>query len=127
MSLPDSTEYWWDVKGCQPYMGEIYVHISEICNHYKPESGNTLTSKWLNDINCHACKKLIKNNGNIYGLKEGTSPTQQLKIDKESNKFKHGKCDKCGSPMSIRKNKMQNINFLGCCNYPKCKFTKTIN
>ncbi|KAA2223010.1 topoisomerase DNA-binding C4 zinc finger domain-containing protein [Chryseobacterium sediminis] len=126
MSLPDTTEYWWGVKSRQPYCGEIYIHIGKICNHYKPESGNTLTSTWLNDINCHACKKLIKNNGNIYGLKEGISPTQQSEIDKERNKFKHGKCSKCGQPMKIRKNKSQNKDFKGCSSYPKCKHTETL-
>ena len=49
--------------------------------------------------------ELIKQNGNIYELKDGTSKREQSKIDKEKHRFRFGKCE-CGSPMTIRVNKI---------------------
>ena len=126
MSLPDSAQYWDDIKKRSPYMGEIFFHIGEMCSHYKPETGNILTSKYLNDINCYACKKLIKENGNIYGLIDGVSKREQKAIDKEKHKFRFGKCPKCENPLRKRMNKIQNVEFLGCSNYPKCNHTQNL-
>lgn len=126
MGLPDSAEYWWAGDNRPHYAGEIFYHIGEVCEHYRPQTGNVLTAKYLNDVNCHCCKKLIAENGNIYDLKEGISPMQQSAIDKYKNRFKHGKCSKCGQPMNLRKNKIQNKNFLGCSQYPKCKHTESL-
>lgn len=126
MSITDTTEYWWAIKERKMYMGETFYHIGDVCIHYNPNSGNILTSKHINDINCHHCKKLIKENGNIYDLKEGISPMQQSAIDKEKNRFKDGKCSKCGQPMVKRRNKLKNNEFLGCSQYPKCNHTESI-
>jgi len=35
-------------------------------------------------------------------------------------------CDKCGSPMSTRKNKKDNSQFLSCTNWPKCNNTQSL-
>jgi hypothetical protein len=128
MSLPDTAEYWWGVKGYdrKPYMGKHFVHIpNSICGHIDTMTDNTDTSPYLNDINCYACLELIKQNGNIYNLKEGISKRQQSVIDKEKHLFRFGKCE-CGSPMCERTNKANGQKFLGCTNYPKCKNTKPI-
>lgn len=125
MSMTDTAEYWWDVKSRKPYNGKTFYHIpNSPCGHINKQSGNTLTSAFLNDINCYACLKLIKDNGNIYNLKEGISPIQQSEADKEKRRYRFGKCD-CGSPMCERKNKKTGEVFLGCTNYPKCKLTKS--
>lgn len=124
MCLSDTAEYWWDVKNRTPYQGRQFIHIpNSTCGHIRIETSNTVTSEYLNDINCFACLELIKQNGNIYGLKEGISKRQQSKIDKEKHRFRYGKCE-CGSPMTIRKNSKTGEEFLGCVNYPKCKKTK---
>jgi hypothetical protein len=123
MALSDTAEYWWWGPK-MPYMGKQYIHIpNSTCGHIKPETGNTDVSEYLNDVNCFACLKLLEQNGNIYGLKEGTSKREQSKIDKEKHRFRYGKCE-CGSPMTVRKNSKTGEGFLGCVNYPKCKKTK---
>ena len=87
MSLSDTAEYWWDVKSYHPYMGRHFIHIpNSICGHINKQTGNTDTSEYLNDINCFACLDLIKQNGNIYNLKEGISKRQQREIDMEKHK-----------------------------------------
>lgn len=126
MSMSDTAEYWEDVKRNYPYTGTQFTHIpNSPCGHINVYSGNTNTSEYLNDINCYACLKLIKQNGNIYGLKEGISKRQQSIIDKEKHRFRFGKCS-CGSPLVKRVNKQTGNQFLGCLNYPKCKETQVL-
>ncbi len=125
MSLSDMAEYWWR-EPRMPYMGRHFVHIPDSsCGHINPNTGNTDTSEYLNDITCFACLKLIEENGNIYDLKEGISKRQQSAIDKEKHKFRFGKCE-CGSPMRERVNSKTGEKFLGCIRYPACKKTKSI-
>lgn len=125
MCLSDMAEAWWR-EPKMPYMGRDFVHIpNSTCGHINPQSGNTDTSEYLNDINCFACLKLIEENGNIYNLKEGISKRQQSAIDKEKHRFRFGKCE-CGSPMCKRKNKKTGQEFLACLQFPKCKITKSI-
>lgn len=95
--------------------------MEQTCTFY----GQTRTSDYVNDINCYECLKALKEKGNIFNLKEGISKSQQSEIDKEKHKFRHGKCS-CGSPFTIRTNKTNNQQFLGCLNYPKCKNTKSL-
>jgi len=128
MSMSDTAEYWWDVKNRVPRIPSIpMIHIPKsTCGHISKMTGNTAISNYLNDISCYACLKMIKQNGNIYGLKEGVSPRQQSEMDKEKHRYRFGKCE-CGSPMCERKNSKTGQTFLGCANYPKCKKTKTLN
>ena len=51
----------------------------------------------------------------------------QRKKHNAQKKFneQHGKCP-CGSIWTIRKNKTNNKEFLGCINYPQCKNTKSL-
>ena len=125
MSMSDTAEYWADVKSSNHiYMGIDFTHIpNSNCGHFR--KGNSDSSKYLNDINCFACLELIKQNGNIYGLKEGTSKREQSKIDKEKYRFRFGKCE-CGQPLRERINSITKAKFLGCFNYPECKKTYSI-
>lgn len=126
MSLSDMAEAWWR-EPKMPYMGKDFVHIpNSTCGHINPVTGNTDTSNYLNDINCYACLKLIKENGNIYNLLEGTSKREQSLIDREKHRYRFGRCD-CGSPLQKRKNGKTNQEFLGCITYPACKKTKPFN
>ena len=126
MALSDTAEYWLDVKSHHPYMGRHFIHIPRsTCGHINHHTGNVDTSEYLNDINCFACLDLIKQNGNIYNLKEVISKRQQREIDREKHKFRFWKCE-CGSPMCERVNKKTGEKFLGCLQYPKCKKTKSI-
>lgn len=38
-----------------------------------------------------------------------------------------GSCPKCGKPMTIRKNRANNVEFLGCTGYPNCTHTAGYN
>lgn len=123
MSLSDTAEYWWR-EPRMPYTGKEFTHIPDsTCGHINPSTGNTRTSKYLNDINCYSCLELIKNNGNIYGLIEGVSPNQQSAIDKEKHRTRFGVCG-CGGVFVERINRSTKQAFLGCSNYPSCKKTK---
>jgi len=105
------------------YKGREFTHIpNSTCGHFKKETGNVRSSEYLNDINCFACLELIEKHGNIYGLKDGVSKTEQSKIDKENHRFRFGKCE-CGNPLTQRINSRSKEIFLGCSNYPKCKKT----
>jgi len=55
MSLPDGAEYWNDVK--KPSNKHIFTHVKGLdCGHFHVTESNE-----LNEIDCHACKKLIEN------------------------------------------------------------------
>ena len=70
MSLSDTAEYWWDIK--KPNNKRVFVHVKGLtCGHF-----HVIESNEYNEIDCHACKKLInqdaelkvcleKNNGKI--------------------------------------------------------------
>lgn len=124
MCMSDEAEFWFSYNyPREGYMGRHFIHIKDSeCGHFNKNTGNVDSSEYLNDINCFACLKLIEQNGNIYGLKEGISKREQSKIDKEKHRFRFGKCE-CGSPLCERVNKQTKIKFLGCINYPKCKKT----
>ena len=126
MCMSDTAEDWFYYDYPRmPYMGRQFTHIpNSECGHIHKATGNTRTSEYLNDINCFACLELIKQNGNIYNLKEGISRIQQSEIDKEKHRFRFGKCE-CGSPLCERLNTKTKVKFLGCSNYPKCKKTYT--
>lgn len=56
---------------------------------------------------------------------DGQPVKDELDIDPElAKKLKDKKCEKCGSPMDIRRGKFG--HFLGCTNYPKCKHIQPI-
>ncbi|MGC4130235.1 MAG: topoisomerase DNA-binding C4 zinc finger domain-containing protein [Bergeyella sp.] len=110
MSLPDSAEYWWDVKKPNFYNGKMWVHFNNSpCGHYKPQTMNCDTSNYIDEVTCPACLKLLNSNGNIYNL-QNTNPK---------------KCE-CGSIMQVRINKKTSEKFLGCSNYPNCKKTRKL-
>ncbi len=134
--MSDTAEYWWDVKSKGfGYSGKNFRHNpNHKCSHYNPSSGNTETTIYLNDINCYECLKNIKNGiASTEGLKEGDSPEdfymskRQKKAYNKQKAFNetYGLC-KCGSSMQIRTNKSNNQSFLGCIQYPKCKYTKSL-
>lgn len=129
MSLPDSAEYWQDVKKKKlPYNGPDYYHIpnAECGRKHWHEA------KAIGDVNCTDCLKLI-NEGYIHNLPEGKTEfrskgeiKRQAKAEQEKlEREKLGKCS-CGCQRVIRTNKIDNIQFLGCSNYPKCKITSKI-
>lgn len=125
MCMSDTAEYWWGIRNKMPYCGIDFTHIpNSNCGHIKPYTGNTMTSEYINDINCFACLKLIEENKNTYKLKEGISRIQQKQIDREKHRYRFGKCE-CGSPLCERTNKNTNQIFLGCLNYPICVKTYT--
>lgn len=132
--MSDTAEYWWGVKNRSPYMGKEFKHHPKYaCSHIRPVTGNTVTTPYINDINCYECIEEIKR-GNIEGLIEGKAP-EDFYLTKSGKKAfrkqkafndKYGFCP-CGSTWTIRKNSKNNTEFLGCLQYPKCKNTKSIN
>ena len=128
--MSDTAEYWFNKNSKPIYMGPAFYHIPNEkidCGHRKHH-----TTPYINDINCHACKKLISE-GYKEGLIEGDSPEtyyMSIKEKKNHNRQKrfnelHGKCE-CGSIWVIRKNSKTNTEFLACLQYPKCRKTKSI-
>jgi ribosomal protein S27E len=110
MSLPDSAEYWWDVKGYNRTIREPFTHIKGIdCSHYHVHE-----SLDIKDINCRCCRKIL-------------AEMSDIKIDiankLEQHLYLYGKCS-CGRAFVKRINKANGNPFLGCRNYPKCKNTK---
>jgi ssDNA-binding Zn-finger/Zn-ribbon topoisomerase 1 len=102
MSLPDSAEYWWDVKGHNRSWQPRYLHLTgKPCG--KTTGGETDN---LDDVSCRHCKK-----------------TEQFKkllaLDTPP------KCT-CGYTMTKRVNSVTKQSFWGCRNYPKCKNTKPL-
>lgn len=131
MCLSDTAEYWWR-EPRMPYGGkEFKHHPTHRCSHYNPSSGNTATTPYVKDINCYECIEYIKNNKE--GLIEGDVPEDYYLSKKEKKEWRkqkafnelHGKCP-CGSIWTIRVNRTNNTQFLGCLQYPKCKNTKSI-
>ncbi len=123
MSLPDTAEYWNDVKRNYPYVGPDFYHIPNIdCGHR-----HLFEAKLLGDVNCYSCLKLIKE-GVEHNLNEGKTLTKKekkyLRYIEEQEKL-YGRCS-CGELRTIRVNKVKDIKFLGCTNYPKCKITSSL-
>lgn len=140
MSLPDAAEYWQDVKRHRGAFsgGPCFTHIKNIeCGHFHKYESND-----IDKIDCHACKKILKEDLILVGVLEFENEKEVLKNIKRqehrqqqiiaSNKqkalknAKHGIC-KCGFPFEKRMNKQSREYFLGCGNYPKCKETKSLN
>ena len=54
MSLPDTAEYWWDVK--KPRDTKVFIHAPGLeCGHK-----HHVESKELREIDCYACKELLE-------------------------------------------------------------------
>ena len=102
MSMSDTAEYWSDVKS--PRMGnEMVYHIPNVeCGNPKREHHEL--AKYREDVNCSKCRK-----------------------HKEAlHNLPSNKCPQCGKLLKNRKNKQTGQPFIGCSNYPKCKYTKSI-
>ena len=129
MALPDTAEYWWDVKSHYPYMGREFYHIPNAnCGHRHLHE-----AKRIGDVNCFACLKLIEQ-GYEHGLPEGKTDFRskgQKKRDKQAElaKIEYEKLGICicGYHRVKRYNKTTKQYFLGCSNYPKCLITSNIN
>jgi ribosomal protein S27E len=69
MSLPDTAEYWWDVK--KQINKHVFTHIkNQDCGHF-----HVTESDELSEIDCHACKRILESN-------------QELKLQLEKNNGK---------------------------------------
>lgn len=127
MSLPDTAEYWWDVKS-HFHTPNMFRHAKNVkCGH----NHNAMDTEYIGDVECRACLKIIKEEQII--MKEGKAPETYYLSNKEKKRYnarkrfneQHGTCS-CGSDWTIRKNKSTNQEFLGCSNYPICKNTKSL-
>lgn len=59
MSLPDTAEYWWDVK--RPINKRVFVHAKGIiCGHF-----HVIESNEYDEIDCHACRKVIEQDSEL--------------------------------------------------------------
>lgn len=129
MSLPDTAEYWQDVKRPRmPYIGPDYYHVPGA------ECGRKhwYEAKAIGDVNCKDCLKLIEA-GYDHGLPEGKTDfrsNSQKKRDAqiEKQRLENEKLPKCtcGHRMMKRTNRATKEEFYGCTNYPKCKNTSKI-
>ena len=123
MSLPDTAEYWDDVKNGHTYMGTYYTHAPNVeCGHKHP-----FEAKLLGDVTCPSCLYHIRK-GAITNIPEGKTLTKKekkhLRYIEEREKL-YGRCS-CGELRTIRVNKVKDIKFLGCVKYPECKVTSSL-
>lgn len=112
MCLPDSAEYWWDVKGRNRTTKHVFTHIKGVpCGHYHVNETDCVEL-----IDCRSCKRI---------LDELPEIKHKLELDFNKYFYPNGKCS-CGGAFKERINSSNGNNFLGCSNYPKCKNTKQI-
>ena len=77
MSLPDTAEYWWNVK--KHVVKHIFIHIKgKDCGHFHVAESNE-----LDEIDCHACKKIIENDPELRLLLEKNNGAKYLKHRKK--------------------------------------------
>lgn len=77
MSLPDTAEYWWDVK--KHVVKHIFIHIKgKECGHFHVAESNE-----LDEIDCHACKKIIESDPELRLLLEKNNGVRYLKHRKK--------------------------------------------
>ena len=99
MSLPDTAEYWQDVKrGSNKH---IFTHIKgKDCGHF-----HVAESKELDEIDCHSCKKIIESDKEL-----------KSKLEKNNGKRYNGHKKKKGfqllSTIKFGKYKGQNLQWI---------------
>ena len=77
MSLPDTAEYWRDVKTVTNK--HVFMHIKgKDCGHF-----HVAESKELDEIDCYACKKIIESD---YELKSQLENNNGVRYKKHRNK-----------------------------------------
>lgn len=125
--MSDESEFWFNKNSYRT--PNLFRHGKGIkCGH----NHNIKDTEYIEDVECNACKRIIKK-GLAVGMLEGKAPptyymsNRQKKEFNEQNAFNnlHGKCP-CGCNWTIRINKLKGTEFLGCRNYPKCKNTKSL-
>lgn len=107
MCLPDTAEYWWDVKGASQRRKDkhVFTHKKGLeCGHF-----HVYESKKIKQVDCHACIKILKET--IHNYDEVMNPPPP-----------YGLC-KCGGELRLKKNTKTKELFLGCSNFPKCRYT----
>lgn len=132
MSLPDTAEYWEDVKRNYPYSGPEYFHIPGFdCGHKHYHE-----AKFVDDVNCTPCKKAI-HDGYSHELISAEEHQKRIKISNDA-KHKHriemalklypnNPICECGFPRIRKTNHHSKKIFWGCFNFPICKNAKPIN
>jgi hypothetical protein len=131
MSLPDTAEYWDDIKRSSGYTGPTYYHIPG----YECGRKHWYEAKYIDQVNCTECKLALRN-GYTHTLKSA----EQHRADDERKKRKILKkrirksikdrpdnpvCS-CGFAMIKRKNTKNGTEFYGCSNFPICKNTVSL-
>lgn len=76
--------------------------------------GTNYSDEQIDDI----YEKLVNANAKI------TTREHLTKIKETKKELQNGICPRCGGLLVVRNGKYG--NFLGCCNYPKCRFTSKI-
>lgn len=134
--IAEGKEVWHNTVGS--FYNELTKRITVA------QAGKSFKEAEVTDIDCPECGKhklVIRRGkfGKFYGCagylekgKEKCKGTFQIAEDgspviKEKPKYllndlgEEVKCDKCGSPIAIRKSKVSGKEFGGCSSYPKCK------
>jgi len=127
--MTDTAEYWNDVHAKRPmYLGTHFYHIPNAdCGH-----NHKNIALAIGDVNCYSCLELIKN-GFDHKLPEGKTDFRSKGQKKRERKYelakieheKYGKCGHCDGFLKLRLNSVKKTFFLGCENFPKCKYTKS--
>jgi len=69
-------------------------------------------------------QELVKNSSVISTNKPGKSRTGRKKNSQATRAVDGKKCPSCGSSLVVRTNRSTNEKFLGCQNYPNCRYTE---
>lgn len=128
MALSDTAEYWNDIRNSSNRYHPTHASVNTC--HLQ---GGTI-SNVPDQIDCYYCKKLMtaesletmaKLETNHLRNRETAARQKRSKIKKKwLNKYPHNQVCVCGFPMLERTNTKDGSNFLGCCQYPKCKHTQ---
>lgn len=108
------------------YMGQLFSEMTEQIR----DSSNVLTDEEI-DVLYEKLQPLTKVNEeekfqHVQNIRENTEPVKLSEFKANPNKVR---CPSCGSRLVIRKakrGKYVGSKFLGCPNYPRCRYTRDV-
>lgn len=131
MSLPDTAEYWQDIKSSFGRTKHKFTHVPNFdCGHH-----HIFDATYISEVDCYSCLEALKN-GLDHNLKSAEDLARKIenRRQQKANKRKKKAIKKlpnnpicsCGFVMIKRENKTSHAKFWGCSQYPICKQTKPL-
>lgn len=103
------------------YFGENVMYISEVNGFIKSYTDKILTNA---DVLC-VIEQISENN--LSSSENQTQHIQEIEQNREyrTHRIECGICPRCGAKLVVRNGRYG--QFMGCSNYPKCRFTQKID